>query len=125
MERNEFMLYRSPGARSMKIPYPAMQLSGLAGEEELRLRMGNGGVLVCRKVLSVRDSTELIAFLRHQADRLAESLVCASRAAAEELTEPPDPLDELNEDVVGDLLAGGADPDGLRMLMELEADHEG
>ena len=36
----------------------------------------------------------------------------------------PDSLNEVDEDVLDELLGCGANPDGLRLLLALEDDHE-
>ena len=52
-----------------------------------------------------------------------EQLVDASKEAASTLEDTHDLLDELDEVVLNDLLANGADPDGLRLL-RLQEDEE-
>ena len=76
--------------------------------------------------MSPREAVETIAHLNEVADFLMEQLVDASKEAASTLEEIPDCLDELDEVVLDDLLANGADPDGLRLLLlrEDEGDEE-
>ena len=65
-----------------------------------------------------------IAHLYEAIDSLMEQLVDASKEAASELEDAPDPLEEVDENVLDDLLACGADPDGLRLLLALEEESE-
>lgn len=71
--------------------------------------------------MTVREAVSTIAHLNAVVDSLMEELVSASREAAGELEDDPDPLDELDEEVLDDLLAYGADSEGLRFLLEMEA----
>ena len=70
--------------------------------------------------MNVREAASTIAQLYGVVDRLMEQLVDASREAAGKLEDVPDPLDELDEEVLDDLLACGADAEGLRFLLEME-----
>ena len=120
----KFMLYRDPSNKSQKIPYAAMQTAGLASAEKLVLYADNGCVLLCRDNVSPREAVETIAHLNEAADFLMEQLVDASKEAASTLEEIPDCLDELDEVVLNDLLANGADPDGLRLLLTQENEEQ-
>ena len=97
-----------------------MEVSSLADAEELALQAGPGCILISRRDLNVREAAGTIVQLYGVVDRLMEQLVDASREAAGELEDVPDPLDELDEEVREDLIACGADPDGLRFLLEME-----
>ena len=70
--------------------------------------------------LRIAWETGITAVVLPEFDRLMEQLVDASREAAGELEDVPDPLDELDEEVREDLIACGAAPDGLRFLLEME-----
>ena len=109
-----------PENKKQQIPYPAMEVSSLADAEELALQAGPGCILISRRDLNVREAAGTIVQLYGVVDRLMEQLVDASREAAGELEDVPDPLDELDEEVREDLIACGADPDGLRFLLEME-----
>lgn len=115
-----FKLYHNPENKTLTIPRAALQLSGLADAEELTLQAGTGYILVSRQDLNVREAAGTIAQLYGVVDRLMEQLVNASREAAGKLEDVPDPLDELDEEVLDDLLAYGADAEGLRFLLEME-----
>ena len=116
----QFILSRNPESKKQQIPYPAMEVSGLANAEELTLQAGPGCILISRRDLNVREAAGTIAQLYEVVDRLMALLVDASREAAGELEDVSDPLDELDEEVREDLIACGADPDGLRFLLEME-----
>ena len=115
-----FKLCHNPANKPLTIPRAALQLSGLADAEELTLQAGTGYILVSRQDLNVREAASTIAQLYGVVDRLMEQLVDASREAAGKLEDVPDPLDELDEEVLDDLLACGADAEGLRFLLEME-----
>ena len=122
----KFILYRDPSNKSQKIPYEAMQTAGLASAEKLVLYTPGGCILLCRDKVSPREAVETITHLNEAADFLMEQLVDASKEAASTLEDTHDLLDELDEVVLNDLLANGADPDGLRLLLlqEDEKDEE-
>src|SRR5699024_856742 len=113
-------LYRNPANKRLTIPRAALQLSGLADAEGRTLQVSTRYILVSRHDLNVREAASTIAQLHGVVDRLIEQLVDASREAAGELEDVSDPLDELDEEVREDLIACGADPDGLRFLLEME-----
>lgn len=117
----KFILHREPDSKSQKIPYAALQISALAGAAELAVQTGEGCILVCRNELTVREAVSTIAHLNAVVDSLMEELVDASREAAGDLEDVADPLDELDEEVLDDLLACGADTEGLRFLLKMEA----
>ena len=119
-----FILHRDPDNKIQKIPYAVLQVSALADAEELTVQTGDGCVLLCRNVLTTREAVGTIAHLYEAIDSLMEQLVDASKEAASELEDGPDPLEELDENVLDDLLACGADPDGLRLLLALEEESE-
>ena len=52
-----------------------------------------------------------------------EQLVDATMEISD-LDDTHDPLDEIDDDVLDDLLSSGADPDGLRMLLMLEEEDD-
>lgn len=49
-----------------------------------------------------------------------EQLVDATKKVSSDLDDIHDPLEDVDDDVLDDLLSSGADPDGLRMLLALE-----
>ena len=66
----------------------------------------------------------MITHLYEVIDGLMLQLVDTSNEAASTLEEIPDLLDELDEVVLDDLLANGADPDGLRLLLAQEDEED-
>lgn len=115
----KFTLHRNPENRSQKIPYPALQLSGLAEAEELTLHAGEGCILLAKDSLSTRETVKTIALL----DGLVSSLVtqlgeasCDMAARWEEIA----PLDEFDEEELEMLQALAVDLDGLRLLLAAE-----
>ena len=117
----KFILHREADSKSQKIPYAALQISALAGATELAVQTGDGCILICRNELTVREAASTIAQLNAIIESLMEELVDASKEAARELEDVPDPLDELDEEVLDNLLACGADSEGLRFILEMEA----
>ena len=115
----KFILNRNPENRNQKIPFPAMQIAGLADAEELTVFADDGSILVTREDITPRQAITTIARLYEVTDSLFTQLVDASKEAAGDL-EIDDPLEDVDEDVLDDLLAAGADPDGLRMLLLME-----
>ena len=118
----KFILYRDPNSKIQKIPYAAMQTAELADAKKLVLYAGDGCVLLCRDRVSLREAVGTLTYLNEVVDFLVLQLVNASNEAAGTLENAPDPLGELDEDVLDALIASGADPDGLRLLLAQEDD---
>lgn len=59
----KFTLHRKPDSKAQKIPFPAMQIAGLADAEALVLRAEEGCILLARDSLSTREIVKVIAFL--------------------------------------------------------------
>ena len=115
----KFTLNRDPENKTQKIPYPAMQLSGLADAKELVLHAEEGFLLLSRKELTAREAVKAIAFL----DGLVSSLVAQLGEASCDLAarwEEAAPLDEFDEEVLEMLQDLAIDLDGLRMLLAVE-----
>ena len=119
----KFILYRNPENRAQKIPFPAMQAAELADVEELTVQTGAGSILISRKNLTVRQALTTLAHLHEVIDSLVLQMVDASNEIVGDL-DIPDSLNEVDEDVLDELLGNGANPDGLRLLLALEDDHE-
>jgi len=119
----KFILHRDPENRSQKIPYPALQISQLADADELTIQADAGSILVSRDGLTVRQALTTIGHLYEVVDTLMEQLVDATMEISD-LDDTHDPLDEIDDDVLDDLLSSGADPDGLRMLLMLEEEDD-
>ena len=115
----KFILYRDPQNRNQKIPFPAMEISGLANTDELMIHADAGCILISRNDLSASEALKTIANLRATINCLRELLVNVSNEVSNGL-DIQDPLFVVDEDVLEDLLKCGANPDGLRLLLALE-----
>ena len=113
----KFILHRDPDNRSQKIPYPALQISQLADANELTIQADAGSILVSRDDITIRHLYEVV-------DSLMEQLVDATKEISSDLGGIHDPLEDVDDDVLDDLLSSGADPDGLRMLLAMEEDDD-
>ena len=121
----KFVLNRNPENRNQKIPFPAMQMAGLADAEQLTIQADAGSILISRGDITARQAITTITHLYEVIDSLILQLVDASNEIVDVL-DIPDPLETVDEDLLDDLLECGANPDGLRLLLavEDEADEE-
>lgn len=121
----KFVLNRNPENRNQKIPFPAMQVAGLADAEQLTIQADAGSILISREDITARQAITTITHLYEVIDSLILQLVDASNEIVDVL-DIPDPLETVDEDLLDDLLECGANPDGLRLLLavEDEADEE-
>ena len=115
----KFVLHRNLENRHQKIPFPAMQIAGLADAEELIIQADAGSILISREDITPRQAIITITHLNEVIDSLVLQLVDASNEIVDVL-DLPDPLDTVDEDVLDDLLGAGANPDGLRLLLAVE-----
>lgn len=120
----KFILHRDPENRSQKIPYPALQISQLADADELTIQADSGSILVSRNDLTVRQALTTIGHLYEVVDSLMEQVVDATKEISSDLENIYDPLEDVDDDILDDLLSSGADPDGLRMLLAMEEDDD-
>lgn len=116
----KFYLHRDPNNKLQKLPYAAMELSNLAGSEELLLYTAEGSILMSRKGVSTREAIQTITLLEQVTACLVKQLVEASQEITSQPEEREDPLDEFDVATIETLADCGADPDGLRMLLLLE-----
>ena len=118
----KFVLHRNTENRNQKIPFPAMQVAGLADAEQLTIQADAGSIL---EDITARQAITTITHLYEVIDSLILQLVDASNEIVDVL-DIPDPLETVDEDLLDDLLECGANPDGLRLLLavEDEADEE-
>ena len=116
----KFTLRRDPDNRSQKIPYPAMQLSGLADAEELTIHAGESCILLVKNDLSTRDAAKALVFLNGIVSSLADQLEEKSSEMASRQAAFDDPLDEFDDAELATLDAFDIDLDGLRMLLAAE-----
>ena len=116
----KFTLRRNPDNRSQKVPYPVMQISGLADAEELAIHAGEGCILLVKKDLSTREAAKTLVFLNGIVSSLADQLEKKSCEMASRQAACDDPLDEFGEAELATLDAFDIDLDGLRMLLAAE-----
>ena len=121
----KFVLNRNPENRNQKIPFPAMQMAGLADAEQLTIQADAGSILISGGDITARQAITTITHLYEVIDSLILQLVDASNEIVDVL-DIPDPLETVDEELLDDLLECGANPDGLRLLLgvEDEADEE-
>ena len=121
----KFVLHRNAENRNQKIPFPAMQVAGLADAEQLTIQADAGSILISREDITARQVITTITHLYEVIDSLILQLVDASNEIVDVL-DIPDPLETVDEELLDDLLECGANPDGLRLLLavEDEADEE-
>lgn len=121
----KFVLNRNPENRNQKIPFPAMQMAGLADAEQLTIQADAGSILISREDITARQAITTITHLYEVIDSLILQLEDASNEIVDVL-DIPDPLETVDEELLDDLLECGANPDGLRLLLavEDEADEE-
>lgn len=121
----KFVLNRNPENRNQKIPFPAMQVAGLADAKQLTIQADAGSILISREDITARQAITTITHLYEVIDSLILQLVDASNEIVDVL-DIPDPLETVDEELLDDLLECGANPDGLRLLLtvEDEADEE-
>ena len=121
----KFVLNRNPENRNQKIPFPAMQMAGLADAKQLTIQADAGSILISREDITARQAITTITHLYEVIDSLILQLVDASNEIVDVL-DIPAPLEAVDEELLDDLLECGANPDGLRLLLavEDEADEE-
>ena len=115
----KFVLHRNPENRNQKVPFPALQIAGLADAEELTIQADAGSILISREDITPQQAITTITHLYEVIDALILQLVDASNEIVDVL-DLPDPLDTVDEDLLDELLGCGANPDGLRLLLGLE-----
>ena len=116
----KFYVHRDPSNKLQKVPYAAMQIAGLAGQEDLTLQADEGCILLSHDHLSTREAIQTATLLKQVTVDLMRQLVEASNEIASQPEECEDPLDQFDETMIETLVDCGADPDGLRMLLVLE-----
>ena len=115
----KFVLHRNPENRNQKVPFPALQIAGLADAEDLTIQADAGSILISREDITPQQAITTITLLYEVIDALILQLVDASNEIVNVL-DLPDPLDTVDEDLLDELLGCGANPDGLRLLLGLE-----
>lgn len=117
----KFILHRNPENRNQKVPFPALQIAGLADAEELTIQADAGSILISREDITPQQAITTITHLYEVIDALILQLVDASNEIVDVL-DLTDPLDTVDEDLLDELLGCGANPDGLRLLLGVEDD---
>lgn len=115
----KFILHRNPENRNQKVPFPALQIAGLADAEELTIQADAGSILISREDITPLQAITTITHLYEVIDALILQLVDASNEIVDVL-DLTDPLDTVDEDLLDELLGCGANPDGLRLLLGVE-----
>ena len=115
----KFVLHRNPENRNQKVPFPALQIAGLADAEDLTIQADAGSILISQEDITPQQAITTITHLYEVIDALILQLVDASNEIVNVL-DLPDPLDTVDEDLLDELLGCGANPDGLRLLLGLE-----
>lgn len=115
----KFILHRNPENRNQKVPFPALQIAGLADAEELTIQADAGSILISREDITPQQAITTITHLYEVVDALILQLVDASNEIVDVL-DLTDPLDTVDEDLLDELLGCGANPDGLRLLLGVE-----
>lgn len=98
-----------------------MEVAGLERTEELVFHAQEGCILVGRTDMTAGEAIRVLTYLNQLSDSLVLQLVDASNQVSSVLPPQPDLLDPFDEEVLKDLVRSGADPDGLRILLEPEA----
>lgn len=115
----KFILHRNPENRNQKVPFPALQIAGLADAEELTIQADAGSILISREDITPLQAITTITHLYEVIDALILQLVDASNEIVDVL-DLTDPLNTVDEDLLDELLGCGANPDGLRLLLGVE-----
>lgn len=115
----KFILHRNPENRNQKVPFPALQIAGLADAEELTIQADAGSILISREDITPLQAITTITHLYEVIDALILQLVDASNEIVDVL-DLTDPLDTVDEELLDELLGGGTNPDGLRLLLGVE-----
>ena len=114
-------IHRDPNNKKQVIPLPAMEVADLERTKELVFHAQEGCILVGRTDMTAGEAIRVLTYLNRLSDSLVLQLVDASNEVSSVLPPQPDLLDPFNEEVLKDLVCSGADPDGLRILLEPEA----
>ena len=115
----KFTLHRKPDSKAQKIPFPAMQIAGLADAEALVLRAEEGCILLARDSPSPREILTVLAFRDASGPARGDHLAKKSDAMAS-LQEEDDPLNAFDEDEIDTLEDFCINLEGLRSLLAME-----
>lgn len=115
-------LFRDPSKNKQVIPGAVMEMAGLEHADCLRIHAERGHILISDSDLTPREKMNLITQLYKDIADLCKQLVDASNKVSGEFLLKNDPLSEVDEDVVADLICMGADEDRLRILLMKETE---
>lgn len=113
-------IYHDTDSKALKIPYAALQLSGLADAEELHLYVTGGCVLLSRPDQTAREMVETAQLLEKRNVTLICRLAEASRKLPPYEMDMEDAFTHLDDDFLLTLERCGVDLPGLRALLEQE-----
>lgn len=117
----KFTIYHDPAKKVIKIPRPALQISGLSRAEKLVLHIGTGYAVIGRGDMSATETVALVACLRKLLLALLDQLADASCQAEKRGVSAADSESCLDESMCRYLQSAGVDLEGLQVLM-LEGD---
>ena len=117
----KFTIYHDPAKKVIKIPQPALQISGLSRAEKLVLHIGTGYAVIGRGDMSATETVALAACLRKLLLALLDQLADASCQAEKRGVSTADSESCLDESMCRYLQSAGVDLEGLQVLM-LEGD---
>ena len=118
------LLIRKTGDEKQMLPGAVMKMGGLDQAECLLIHAEAGHILISNADLTPREKMRLITYLYDDIDDLCQQLVEASNKVSGEFHLKYDPLCEVDEGVVEDLICMGADEDCLRTLLMKEAEKQ-
>ena len=116
------LLIRKTGDEKQILPGAVMKMGGLDQAECLLIHAEAGHILISNADLTPREKMNLITQLYKDIADLCKQLVDASNKVSGEFLLKNDPLSEVDEDVVADLICMGADEDRLRILLMKETE---
>lgn len=119
----KFTIYHDPAKKVIKIPHPALQISGLSCAEKLVLHIGAGYAVIGRGDMSATEAVALVACLHKLILALLDQLARASCQTEKRGVSATNSVSCLDENMCRYLQSAGVDIEGLRVLM-LEGDTE-
>ena len=118
------LLIRNTSDEKQMLPGAVMKMGGLDQAECLLIHAEAGHILISDADLTPREKMSLITHLYDDIEDLCQQLVDASNKISGEFLLKNDPLSEVDEDIVADLICMGADEDRLRVLLMKEAEKQ-
>ena len=118
------LLIRNTSDEKQMLPGAVMKMGGLDQAECLLIHAEAGHILISDADLTPREKMSLITHLYDDIEDLCQQLVEASNKVSGEFHLRYDPLCEVDEGVVADLICMGADEDRLRALLMKEMEKQ-